>query len=230
MLGCAGTSDYVYTPNTSNATAAGLPASRTLIPPERPQGSIEVLSYGATRLNRDDARIPALHVRAIVSNDSDDSPWTFDTTQQLVEIAGEGRSRAIFANADVGTLPIVTIGRSEKRTVDLYFPLPETMRDEKNLAGFDLVWQVNTPARAVASRTSFDRVEQKPEYQAGYAVGYGAWPWYAGYGPYWWYDPFYPRVVFLHSRPIIVRPGRVQISPFHGQFKAGHTQIATRRR
>ena len=33
-LGCAGTSDYVYTPNTSNATAAGLPASRTLIPPE----------------------------------------------------------------------------------------------------------------------------------------------------------------------------------------------------
>ena len=41
MLACAGTSDYVYTPNTSNATAAGLPAARTAIPQERPQGRLQ---------------------------------------------------------------------------------------------------------------------------------------------------------------------------------------------
>jgi hypothetical protein len=36
---------------------------------------------------------------------------------------------------------------------------------------------------------------------------------YTGWGPYWWYDPFYPRMVFVHHRPIVIhRPGRVIIS------------------
>ena len=40
MLGCAANSDYVYQPDTANATAAGLPAARTPIPQEAPQGAI----------------------------------------------------------------------------------------------------------------------------------------------------------------------------------------------
>src|SRR5689334_12223706 len=52
-LGCAGTSDYVYQPDTANATAGGLPATRTPIPQEAPQGAIEVVSYGVTNLQRE---------------------------------------------------------------------------------------------------------------------------------------------------------------------------------
>src|SRR5215470_17628576 len=128
MFGCAGNSSYVYQPDTTNATAAGLPATRTPVPPERPQGAIELVSYGVTDLNREGTSIPSLHVRAIVTNDGDDTPWTMDATQQLVEIPGEGQSRAIFVNADVPTMPSVTIARHERRVLDFYFALPDGVR------------------------------------------------------------------------------------------------------
>jgi hypothetical protein len=230
VMGCGGTSDYVYTPNVTNATVAGLPAARTPIPPERPQGAIEVVSYGMTELQRADMKIPTLHVRAIVTNDGDDKPWTLDTTQQLVQIPGEGQSRAMYVNADVGTLPNVTIAKHERCVLDFYFPLPDTIRDEAHLPRFELLWQVNTPARTVASRTSFDRVETEPE--VAYAAVPATWPLWAGWGPYWWYDPFYPRAVFIHTRPYVVRgPGRVIVGRFGGHFRAGgSSHVATGRR
>jgi hypothetical protein len=220
MLGCAANSDYVYQPDTANATAAGLPAARTPIPQEAPQGAVEVTSYGVTELRRDGMKIPALHVRAIVTNDGDAQPWTLDTTQQLVEIPGEGRSRPIFANADVGTLPSVSIALHERRVIDLYYALPDTIRSASQLPRFDLLWQVNTPARAVASRASFDRVDRAPEVAT--APDVAPWPLWAGFGPYWWYDPFYPSVVFVHARPYHFRGnGRVVVGGFGGRFHAG---------
>jgi hypothetical protein len=230
MLGCAGTSDYVYTPDTANATAAGLPAARTPIPQEKPQGAIEVTSYGIAELRRDDAKIPALHVRAVVTNDGDDRPWTLDTTQQMVAIPGEGQSRAMFVNSDVNTLPTVTIARHERRVLDFYFPLPDTVRSESKLPRFELLWQVNTPERVVASRTAFERVDKEPE--VAYTAVPVGWPLWAGYGPYWWYDPFYPRAVFVHTRPIIVHgSGRVTVGRFGGRFHAGsHAHVANRHR
>jgi hypothetical protein len=220
MLGCAGTSDYVYTPDTANASAAGLPAARTPIPQEQPQGAIEVVSYGITALRRDATALPALHVRTIVTNDGDDTPWTLDTTQQLVQIPGEGQSRAMFVNSDVGTLPSVTIGKHERRVLDFYFPLPDALRDESHLPRFELLWQVHTAARTVASRTAFDRVDKEPA--VAYAAGPVGWPLWAGYGPYWWYDPFYPRAVFVHVHPRVFRgPGHVVVGRFGGQFRAG---------
>jgi hypothetical protein len=230
MLGCAGTSDYVYTPDTANATVAGLPAARTPIPPERPQGAIEVTSYGVTDLRRGDTKIQALHVRAVVTNDGDDRPWTVDTTQQMLAIPGEGQSRAMFVNSDVNTLPTVTIARHERRVLDFYFPLPDTVRGESQLPRFEMLWQVNTPERVVASRTSFERVDKEPE--VAYSTVPVGWPLWAGYGPYWWYDPFYPRAVFIHARPIIVHgTGRVTVGRFGGRFHAGTpSRVVTRQR
>lgn len=220
ILGCGGSSEYVYRPDTANATAAGLPAARTPIPQEQPQGAIEVASYGITDLRRDAMVVPALHVRAIVTNDGDDTPWTLDTTQQLVSIPGEGQSRAMYVNADIGTLPNVTIAKHERRVLDFYFPLPDTIRDESHLPRFDLLWQIKTPERTVASRTSFDRVDVEPS--VAYADVSSAWPLWAGYGPYWWYDPFYPRTVFVHTHPYAFRgPGHVVVGRFGGHFHAG---------
>jgi hypothetical protein len=228
MLGCAGNADYVYQPNTPNASAAGLPAERTPIPQEAPQGAIEIVSYGVTQLNRDATHIPALHVRAVVTNDGDDTPWTIDTTKQLVSIPGEGESQAMYVNADVGTLPNVTIARHERRVLDFYFPLPDTMATASKLPRFELLWQVTTPARVVASRTSFDRVSDEPD------VAYETarpWPLWAGYGPYWWYDPFYGGRVFVHAhRWGFHGPGRVVVGGFGGRFHAGGTHVAHGRR
>jgi hypothetical protein len=229
-IGCAGTSDYVYSPDTANATVAGMPAARTPIPQERPQGAIEVTSYGITDLSQANAKIPALHIRAVVTNDGDDRPWTLDTTQQMVTIPGEGQSRAMFVNSDVNTLPTVTIARHERRVLDFYFPLPDTLRHESQLPRFELLWQVNTPERTVASRTAFERQDKAPD--VAYAAVPVGWPLWAGYGPYWWYDPFYPRAVFIHTRPIIVHgTGTVRVGRFGGHFRAGGTShVATRHR
>lgn len=229
IAGCAGNSQYVYQPNTANATAAGLPAASTPIPQEAPQGAIEVVSYGVADLKRDGTTIPSLHVRAIVHNDGDATPWTMDTSQQLVEIPGEGKSRAIFVNADVNTLPNVTIARGERRVVDMYFPLPDTMHKASQLPRFDLLWQVHTGARVVASRTSFERVDREPDTEV---VATAGWPLWAGWGPYWWYDPFYPRVVFIHARPYphFQGSGRVIVGGFGGRFHAGHGRVVGVRR
>jgi len=134
----------------------------------------------------------------------------------------------MYVNADVGTLPDVTIARHERRVLDFYFPLPDTMSSERKLPRFELLWQVTTPARTVASRTSFDRVDREPETNVAYVAG---WPLWAGYGPYWWYDPFYPRAVFVHAHPYRFHgPGRVVVGRFSGGFRAGGARIAHRHR
>jgi hypothetical protein len=227
VAGCAGTSDYVYQPDTANATAGGLPATRTPIPQEAPQGAIEVVSYGVTKLQREGTSIPALHVRAIVTNDGDDTAWTMDASQQLVEIPGEGRSRPIFVNADITTLPQVTIARHDRRVLDLYYALPDTISNESRLPRFDLLWTVNTASRVVASRTSFDRVDRAPDV----AYETTAWPLWAGWGPYWWYDPFWvgPGVVFVHAHPYHFHgAGRVTVGRFDGHFRAGGAHVSVR--
>jgi hypothetical protein len=180
---------YVYTPETANAALANRPASRTPIPQESPQGAVQVASYGFSRLQD----LPALHVRMIVSNDGDPTPWLIDTREQYVSIPGEGRSRAAYVSSDVQNLPIVQIPQHERRTFDFYFPLPSTVHRASDLPRFDVQWQIATPSRLVASSTAFDRIEQPEESASG--------PYWAGYAPYWWYDPLYPQVVFVHARP-----------------------------
>ena len=77
--------------------------------------------------------------------------------------------------------------------------------------------QTPIPPEAVASRTSFDRVDRQPE-----TVAYAEpWPLWAGWGPYWWYDPFYPRVVFIHAHPYRFHgTGHVVVGGFGGRFRA----------
>ena len=222
-VGCAGTPAYVYSPEAANTqTSQGFPAERTAIPQEAPQGAVEVASYGVTEINPQGTRIPALHVRMVVTNDGDAVPWHVDTSKQMAEIPGEGRSRALFVNSDVREQPIVTIGQHERHVMDFYFPLPETVRADSTLPRFDMLWQVDTPARQVASRTVFDR-EAEPADQVAYAGYDSAWPLWAGYGPYWWYDPFYPGVGFIHARPFAFDHfrGHVGVGRFGGHFRAG---------
>ncbi len=217
-VGCAETPAYVYTPEAANTQAHGFPAERTPIPQEAPQGAVEVASYGVTEIQPGGTRIPALHVRMIVTNDGDAIPWTLDTTKQLAAIPGEGTSRALFVNSDVQQQPIVTIAQHERHVMDFYYPLPATITGDRTLPRFEMLWQVETPAREVASRTSFDRVTE----EATYAYT-DAWPLWAGYGPYWWYDPLYPGGLFVHAHPFAVGRfgGHVAVGRFGGHFRAG---------
>ncbi|MDB4957314.1 MAG: uncharacterized protein JWO36_4883 [Myxococcales bacterium] len=213
LVGCA--ASYYYSPEGATVVRAGAPAQVVKIPPESPRGSVEIASTGIRTIRtRDGRQVPTLHVRMIVDNESDDQPWTVDTRDQEVELAGIGHAKAIFVNADTRTLPIITVSRRERHTLDFYFPLPAQRRKEDHLPGFDFLWQVNTPQRTVADRAHFQRLEEQAEYYGGYG-GYGGF--YDAWGPYWWYDPFWPSA--FYAQPIIIN--RFDRGEFHGGFHGG---------
>ncbi|HSD87320.1 MAG TPA: hypothetical protein VLB44_07385 [Kofleriaceae bacterium] len=192
--GCAETPAYYYAPESPTVTRSGVATHVEKIPPEAPQGTVDISSVGIAKLQNGDR---ALHVRLAVDNEGDDTPWTVDIREQLVEIPNVGRSAPLSARADLQTLPTITIGRREKRTVDLYYPLPPAVRDAGDLSGFDLLWQVKTAQRPISGRTRINRFEAEESYSSSMVV-------YGGWGPYWWYDPWYPRVIY---RPVFVSHG-----------------------
>lgn len=200
--GCA-TNQYLFVP-TENATATteGYPAARYPVPPESPRGTVYVASFGVVSADvaHHGPQTPMLEVRMTVSNDSGAGPWTVDTREQLLEIPGAGPSRAAAMNSDQQGGPVLTVPPGQKRTLDLYYPLPPSMPTADKLApSFDLMWRVQTPERLVAQRTPFDKQRIEPAAQPMYAdVG-------LGWGPYWWYDPFYPGLAF-YPTPLILHP------------------------
>lgn len=198
-VGCATSASYLYTPDDATRWTDGYPATFTRVPPEAPQGSVQLTSFGVVEIQpTGSAPLATLHIRMTVSNDGDAVPWKLSTSEQLVEIAGEGRSRPILVNTDDAALPAVEIGQRQRRVLDLYYGLPEGMADDELLPAFDVLWQVETPARTFGSRTHFVRVEKEPlEVTTRVVV--------TGWGPLWWYDPFYPRLVFHHHHPIVLR-------------------------
>src|SRR5215469_10140720 len=94
-LACT-TSDYVYEPaEHANARVAGVQAADYAIPPEKPAGDIRLATFSVseiTPLNApDDAKTKAVHLRAIIANNSDET-WTFDTREQRLTLADVGES------------------------------------------------------------------------------------------------------------------------------------------
>lgn len=201
LAGCAaGDEPYVYRPEQATVLVDGFPGTRYVVPPEEPQGDVRVASFGVTEVTPapDAPAITALHVRMIVSNNGDVTPWQIDTRAQEVEIAGEGRSAPLYVNGNAAPAPVVSIGAREQHTLDLYFPLPATIGGTLQLPRFDLLWQVQTARRVVSDRTVFERqeVEDPAAYQHITVV--------AGWGPWWWYNPSFGRVVYVHPRRIVV--------------------------
>ena len=185
FAGCA-ENRYIYRPaQQATATVGNLPAARYTIPAERPTGEVLIASPGLTAMPEAESRTPALFVRMVVTNNSDDTPWTVDTRQQFAFIGGEKQSPA-FVNGAKPTEAALQIPRGEKKLVDLYYRLPGKIDGDEQIPQFELAWTVGTPSRPIAERTSFDRMSVEPQY---YDRGYYAYG--PGWGPYWRHDPFW---------------------------------------
>jgi hypothetical protein len=217
---------YVYEPAvSSNATIAGRPASYYQIPPEAPRGDVRIATFGLVDITpeRTDDELRGLHIRMIVTNNSD-TPWTVDTREQRAVLPGGGESRPAFAKVDDGAPPTVEIPAGAKRTFDLFFPLPPSMEEARELPSFDTIWTVRTSGGAVVQRTPFERLDVTPVYNTPPAYYYGGYyGGHYGWGPPYYYDPWYGRggaFVGVHltpsyvNRPVIIHrhptapPGR----------------------
>jgi hypothetical protein len=186
LLGGCAENRYIYRPaQQATATVGALPAARYGVPAERPAGEVLIASSGLTELPGAEARTPALFVRMVVTNNSDDATWTMDTAQQQAVIGGQKQSPA-YVNTYGQKQPALEIPKGEKRLVDLYYRLPAKTDPDDAMPEFDFAWSVQTGTRLVAERTSFDRMRVEPMYAGGYYYPYGPY-----WGPYWWHDPFW---------------------------------------
>lgn len=190
----------------------GIPTAKYPVPPEAPRGDVRGAAVGVARLDVHGARdLDVVHVRLTVTNRRDELPWVIDTREQLLEIAGEGRSRPVFVNSDRDAMPIVQVPMLQQRVLDLYYPLPPTL-DPDELGEVTLAWQVRTGERLVTQRTTFARApggDDDDELDAAIPpTGL-----HAGWGPFWWHDPYYARRAFRHHRKIVVQtPPRVVVA------------------
>ncbi|HKQ71127.1 MAG TPA: hypothetical protein VJT73_17400 [Polyangiaceae bacterium] len=195
VTGC-GSESYAYRPaEQATATLSGLPAARYGVPPERPSGTVRVASPGLTEIGVNDGqRAKMLLLRVNVENNSDEEPWSFDTREQRVVVAGDGESRPAYVASAQKESPLFRIARGEKRTIDLYYPPPAGFADAKRPPSFDIIWQVKTGERVVAERTPFDSVAAEPANGVAPPNRFGTgW----GLGPYWWYDPLWPGPTYV---------------------------------
>ena len=195
---------FIYRPAiSSSAVVEGKPAAHHRIPPEAPRGDVRVATFGLADLTPVDGKgddVRALHVRMVISNDSDAS-WTIDTREQRTALPGDGETRPAYARSDDGSPPVIEIPPHGQRSVDLFFPLPSSMAKESKLPSFDTIWTVRAGAQLITQRTPFERLDVTPVYQT--TPYHSAW---YGWGPPYYYDPYYGPIFV--DRPIVVRPAR----------------------
>jgi hypothetical protein len=154
-----------------------------------------------------DVKARMLSVRMVVTNNGDDVPWAVDTREQRAIVAGAGESAPAYVNGDADSLPVITVPRGQKRTLELYYPLPANAADAKRVPEFDLIWKVRTGTREVAERVPFERLELQPAYGYGFDP---AW----GLAPYWWQDPLWPGPMYVIAPPVYYRYARpVRVAP-----------------
>lgn len=240
LLAC--THEYAYVPTTNaTATVRGRPAAEYPIPPADPQGDVRVASFGITEVqpkDRPDQNLRALHLRVAIA-DNGATPWTFDTREQRLDLSGRGPLAPAFASADPGSPPpVVTVDPHGKRTVDLFFLLPDDLQDAEDLPEFDASWTLHAGSAVVAERTPFERLIVEPDdYYGGgwygdgwYGYGYGPDDYY--WGPPYWMDPalgygpygYFGGGLYIRRGPHFAHGGfRGAHRGFHGGFHgAGH--------
>ena len=147
LIACA-RPQYVFVPvEHASAEMSGEPASDYEVPPQHPEGDVEVASFGIQQ----PAHGPrSIHVRMIVSNDSAGA-WTVDTRQQLLAMPGM-RLRPMFAYSNTSEPPRVSVGPGREATLDLYYPLPPRERHARDIPDFEVLWDVQTDRGPITDR------------------------------------------------------------------------------
>jgi hypothetical protein len=160
---------------------------------EIPRGSVELTSLGTVDLSPDQgAPIRAMHIRMIVSNKSDDRPWTVDASQSRLEIGG-ARIATTAASSDVNTLPFAIVAHGERAVVDWFFALPAAIADTPT--GFSVAWTLRTPDSATPESTRFTVDEARASRAAS------ALP--TDQRGRWWFDRAYPWPSFYRNSGIL---------------------------
>lgn len=194
---CAMAAGSAYAPRRATGWSDGYRA----VSRELPAGQVDVASFGLVQLTPDDTpAMTTLHVRLVITNQSDRTPWAFDARTVQLEL-GDWHERPTLANSDRATLPVVILDRGQTSLVDLYFALPAC-----ELSQFAVAWQLSTGQGMHNERTRFVIDDAHP---APAAVTHRT-----GWGAHWWFDPAHEWSSFYHQDGIITPrpPSRVLVT------------------
>jgi hypothetical protein len=189
---------YVYQPaEHATATIGGNVAASYAIPVASPEGDVRLATFGFTDLeaqNAPDQKLRSVVLRMVVSNNGP-SAWTVNAREQYIDIVGPGKTQPLFVSTQEGEkgMPTIAIPPGEKRSIDLFFPLPPQMQSASKIPEFDALWTVRTGQGVVSERTPFDRLRIEPVYYGYYGPD---WGFYAGWPGPFWYNAFYPTGVW----------------------------------
>ena len=165
--GCA--HQYTYVP--VGPGSGGGPASQYPVPPQAPQGTAYLTSFGFTDFDTGQGGSQRmLHARLAVSNGSA-TTWEVDGRQQFVVAPGLAPQPPSFMNTNAGQGPVYSIAPGAANVFDLYFAMPPGLEQPESLSGFALDWSLNAGGQVVQEQTAFERFAD-----AGYS--------YASYPPY----------------------------------------------
>jgi hypothetical protein len=177
----------------AGAASAFVPGNRGQVDklvPGSLRGDIDVVSFGIAKLSGDrGTAITALHVRETFFNRSDDLPWVIDLTAATAWPGGRlPETHPMLVNSDATTLPLLILGRGERRVADLYFPIAID-----DLPSFSVTYRIDSADHRYAAYAMLGLSRHWPTREER-----GAEP---GWGSHWWADPGYAWTEYRH------RPG-----------------------
>jgi hypothetical protein len=183
---------------------SGYPAARYAIPSGDPRGEVAVASFGVVWIDAwRYGPVRAVQARLLIENKDDVEPWEIDARLMRVVFASGDAAPVALVNATAPGVPVLKLPPGREVGIDAYFLVPR--RWQGPLAGFAIVWSVQTGAGVVTERTSFTRLLEPAETRAE-RFGYGL-----GFFPHWWFGPlfFRPNVFEAHPpRVFVATPAR----------------------
>jgi hypothetical protein len=136
--------------------------ARYAVPPDDPHGQVTIAAVGMTPPS-DPQGGGLLHLRMAVDNQSPDELWSVNPSAQELQLAGAAGERLRPTGASNRPLAIAP---GQRRSIDLYYSLPASLRDERRLGGFDLEWRLTSPRGTYTERTVFARTSVASSGQA----------------------------------------------------------------
>jgi hypothetical protein len=168
VIGACSSDPYRYIPATNRATN---PREAIYIVPS---GTMRVqwAAIDDVKVQKDQPEVKTVHLRLIASNHSKNGDWTIDPSDFFVSFASGDQVRPLVTDPK-----ILTVRPGELSAMDLFFPLPPSLKSSDDIREFDFHWNAQTADQKVVETTPFDRIKIEQ---------------YSAYSPYYWGGPIYP--------------------------------------
>ncbi len=150
---CASSHYYFAPASVPKVSLNAEPGEIILIADGKEKSSVRIFPMGIRQVDH----VPVFQVRYYFEN-YEGKIWHLDSKLQKMKYKGAG---AVVAGwFPKGTVPAdqIDIPSGFSRTVDLHFPVSNSVRSDADLEGLELTWSLKTSTKVIANVSAFTRV------------------------------------------------------------------------